>query len=107
MAWLPELVIRGKLKRDVSDAFCLDDFNHPSGCVECSCFALLTDRPTITPNTTIRIRRNNTPPTTMYTIIPLLLTVTVGNKVVEAKGVIFVAIISESKDLPVTVMVLL
>ena len=43
----------------------------------------------------------------MYTIIPLLLTVTVGNKVVEAKGVIFDAIISESEDLPVTVMVLL
>ena len=43
----------------------------------------------------------------MYTIIPLLLSVRVGNKVVEAKGVIFVAIISESEDLPVTVMVLL
>ena len=44
-------------------------------------------------------------------VIPLLLSVAVGvlsgNKVVKAKGIIFAAIISESEDLPVTVMVLL
>ena len=92
-------------KLNVSDAICFSD---TSGSGECSRFTFLTDKPAIIHKTTVTIRRNNTPATTMYTVVLVLPSLAVGalsgNKVVVA--IVFVNIISEFEELPVTVTVL-
>ena len=57
------------LKLDVPDGSRFNDLDVISDSVSCFdvtlCFTLLTNKPAITPNTAVTIRKNNTPPTAM------------------------------------------